>query len=341
MIVSPTGTLPGMILVVGGAGYIGSHVVRQLRLAGLPHLVFDNLCSGHRASISGSDLVVGDLRSREDLDAVLGDHEIDLVMHFAAHISVGESVREPAKYFENNTSGVLTLLDAMRRRNIRQFVFSSTAAVFGEPDYVPIDENHPKVPTSPYGTSKLMVEQMLAAFDRAYEMRSVILRYFNAAGAAPDGSIGEDHDPEEHLIPLAISAAAGRRGELKVFGTDYPTPDGTCIRDYIHVEDLATAHLLAAEHLKRGGLSRDYNLGNGHGFSVREVIETVSRVVGHPVPFSEAERRPGDPARLIASSERARQELGWSPRAELETIVRDAWRWHESHPEGYGSAQAL
>lgn len=326
-----------MIMVVGGAGYIGSHVVRQLRESGIPHLVFDNLSSGHRAAIGSSALIKGDLRSRADLDRVFAEHTIDLVMHFAAHISVGESVMHPAKYFDNNTAGVLTLLDSMRHSGIQKFVFSSTAAVFGEPDYVPIDEDHPKRPTSPYGQSKLMVEEMLRTFDHAYGLRSVVLRYFNAAGASPSAVIGEDHLPEEHLIPLAIAAATGRRPELRVFGTDYSTPDGTCVRDYIHVEDLATAHLLAAQHLRDGGASRDFNLGNGHGFSVREVIDTVSKVVGHPVPHIEVERRPGDPAKLIASSARARTELGWSPRCpELEQIVADAWRWHASHPEGYG-----
>ncbi len=324
-----------MILVVGGAGYIGSHIVRQLRLAELPHVVFDNFSSGHRAAIGNSAVIEGDLRSKADLDRALDG--VDVVMHFAAHISVGESVREPAKYFDNNTAGVLTLLDAMRAHGVGQFVFSSTAAVFGEPDYVPIDEDHPKRPTSPYGTSKLMVEQVLAAYGVAYGLRSVVLRYFNAAGASPDGSIGENHHPEEHLVPLAIAAAAGRRGELKVFGTDYPTPDGTCVRDYIHVDDLADAHVRAVRYLQDGGASRDFNLGNGQGFSVREVMDTVSRVVGRPVPYSEADRRPGDPARLIAASDRARNELGWSPRHDLEAIVRDAWRWHEGHPEGYGA----
>lgn len=326
-----------MILVVGGAGYIGSHVVKQLREAQLPHLVFDNLSSGHRASVGDSPFVIGDLRSRSDLDEVFDTHPIDVVMHFAAHISVGESVREPAKYFENNTVGVLTLLESMRAYKVKQFVFSSTAAVFGEPEHLPIEEEHPKHPTSPYGTSKLMVEQMLSAFDHAYGLRSVVLRYFNAAGAAIDGSIGEDHHPEEHLIPLAIAAATGRRGELRVFGTDYPTPDGTCVRDFVHVEDLADAHLRAAAYLRNGGSSREFNLGNGHGFSVRQVIDTVSKIVGRPVPYVEAERRAGDPAQLIASAARAKTELGWSPKyAELEKIVSDAWRWHESHPQGFG-----
>jgi len=329
-----------MILVVGGAGYIGSHVVRQLRESGIPHLVFDNLSSGHQAALGSSPLVKGDLRSRTDLDRVFSEHPIDLVMHFAAHISVGESVMHPAKYFDNNTAGVLTLLESMRHSGIGRFVFSSTAAVFGEPDYVPIDEDHPKRPTSPYGQSKLMVEEILRTFDHAYGLRSVVLRYFNAAGATPSAEIGEDHLPEEHLIPLAIAAATGRRPELRVFGTDYPTPDRTCVRDYIHVEDLATAHLLAAQHLRDGGVSRDFNLGNGHGFSVREVIDTVSKVVGHAVPHVEVERRPGDPAKLIASSDRARKELGWAPKSpDLETIVADAWRWHESHPEGYGDRE--
>lgn len=325
-----------MILVVGGAGYIGSHMCLKLQEAREPFVVFDNLSSGHEEALQGATLVRGDLRSREDLDRVFNDHEIDLVMHFAANISVGESVREPAKYFDNNFAGVLTLLDAMRAHNIDRFVFSSTAAIFGEPQYVPIDEDHPKAPTSPYGDSKLMVERALAAYDRAYGLKSVCLRYFNAAGADPEGRIGEDHSPEEHLIPVAIQAALGLRPALKIFGTDYDTPDGTCLRDYIHVLDLATAHQLAVLSLRAGKGSRSYNLGNGQGFSVRQVIETVERVSGRPVPREEAERRPGDPARLVASSDRIRKELGWHPEfGKLEQIVEHAWSWHREHPHGF------
>lgn len=326
-----------MILVIGGAGYIGSHMCALLRDRGIEHLVFDNFSAGHREAIQGSPFVEGDLRHRQDLDAALS-RDIDLVMHFAAYISVGESVRDPGKYFENNTFGVMTLLDAMRAHRVEKFVFSSTAAVFGEPTYVPINEAHPKSPTSPYGESKLMVERMLAAYDVAHNLKSVCLRYFNAAGAHPSGLIGEDHTPEEHLIPVAIQAILGLRPGLKVFGTDYDTPDGTCIRDYAHILDLASAHLLAVDHLRKGGESRQYNLGNGQGFSVRQVIDTVSRVAGKQVPYEDAERRPGDPARLIASSERIKGDWGWAPEyPELETIVEHAWAWHKAHPKGYNS----
>jgi UDP-glucose 4-epimerase len=327
-----------MILVIGGAGYIGSHMCHLLRASGEPFVVMDNLSSGHEAAIQGAALIKGDLRSREDLDSVFRGHEIELVMHFAAHISVGESVREPAKYFDNNLAGVLTLLDVMRDHQVNRFVFSSTAAIFGEPHYVPIDEDHPKAPTSPYGLSKLMVEQVLADYDRAYGLKSVCLRYFNAAGADPESRIGEDHTPEEHLIPVAIQAALGVRPPLKIFGTDYETPDGTCMRDYVHVLDLASAHQLAVLHLRSGKDSRAYNLGNGHGFSVLEVIETVERVTGHSVPREDAARRPGDPARLVASSERIRHELGWHPEySSLEAIIQTAWDWHRQNPEGFAS----
>jgi UDP-glucose 4-epimerase len=325
-----------MILVIGGAGYIGSHMCKLLRESSELHLVFDNLEQGHRDAVKGSTVVQGDLRNSEDLDRVFKENDIDIVMHFAAYISVGESVREPGKYWDNNTAGVLTLLEAMRRHGVKRFVFSSTAAIFGEPQYVPIDENHPKNPTSPYGDSKFAVERMLLTYDRAYEMRSVALRYFNAAGADPEGQIGEDHHPEEHLIPLAITAALGQRGPLKIFGTDYDTPDGTCVRDYVHILDLAEAHSLAVKHLRDGGDTRQYNLGNGHGFSVKEVIDTVERVSGKVVPHDEAPRRPGDPAKLIASSDRIRADWNWSPKfPKLETIVETAWNWHSSHPHGY------
>jgi len=325
-----------LILVVGGAGYIGSHMCMKLREAGEPFLVFDNLSSGHEEALQGSPLIQGDLRSRADLDRVFDAHEIDLVMHFAANISVGESVREPAKYYDNNFAGVLTLLDAMRAHGVNRFVFSSTAAIFGEPEYVPIDEDHPKAPTSPYGHSKLMVERVLADYDRAYGLQSVCLRYFNAAGADPSGQIGEDHTPEEHLIPVAIQAALGLRPGLKVFGSDYDTPDGTCVRDYIHVLDLATAHQLAVLHLRAGKGSRAFNLGNGQGFSVRQVIETVEAVSGRPVPREDADRRPGDPAKLVASSDRIRKELGWHPEfTQLTQIVQTAWDWHREHPKGF------
>src|SRR2546421_4838975 len=331
-----------MILVVGGAGYIGSHMCKLLREAGEPHLVFDNLSQGHRAAVQESILVEGDLRSRADLDKVFQEKRIDLVMHFAAFISVGESVREPAKYWDNNTMGVYTLLEAMRAHGIKQFVFSSTAAIFGEPQYVPIDEAHPTNPRNPYGDSKLAVERMLKDYDIAYDFRSVNLRYFNAAGADPEGKIGEDHHPEEHLIPLAIAAALGNAAKLKIFGTDYETKDGTCVRDYVHILDLAAAHLSAVKHLRDNGESRQYNLGNGQGFTVREVIDTVQRVSGRPVPHEQAPRRPGDPAKLIASSDRIKKDWGWSPKfPNLEQIVQTAWDWHSSHPDGYGDRASM
>lgn len=330
-----------MILVVGGAGYIGSHMCKLLRSVGEPHLVFDNLSQGHREAVEDSPFIKGDLRNRDDLDRAFGDNAIDLVMHFAAYISVGESVREPAKYWDNNTAGVLTLLNAMRAHHIDKFVFSSTAAIFGEPEYVPIDEGHPTHPTNPYGDSKLSVERMLKSYDVAYDFRSVSLRYFNAAGADPDGDIGEDHHPEEHLVPLAIMAALGLRPGLKVFGNDYDTKDGTCVRDYIHILDLADAHLLAIRHLRAGGESRQYNLGNGQGFTVREVIDTVERVSGKEVPHEDAPRRPGDPAKLVAASDRIRNDWGWNPKfPKLDTIIETAWNWHRTHPQGYAAVTA-
>ncbi len=326
-----------MILVVGGAGYIGSHMVSLLRKAGEPHVVFDNLEKGHAAAVQESQLVVGDLRSKADLESIFRTYpEIDVVMHFAAYTYVGESVTEPAKYWDNNTAGVLTLLDTMREHGVNKFVFSSTCATFGDPQYLPLDEKHPQNPINPYGETKLAVERILADYDRAYGLKSVILRYFNAAGAEPDGSLGEDHRPEAHLIPLAIYAAQGKTPALKVFGSDYDTPDGTCVRDYIHILDLATAHELAVNALRAGSDSATYNLANGQGFSVKEVIDVVSRITGLPVPFEMADRRPGDPPRLIGTSEKIRQELGWVPQfADLDTIVTHAWNWHRQHPVGF------
>ncbi len=328
-----------MILVVGGAGYIGSHMLKRLRTAGEPHLAFDSLCHGHKASVEGSSFVHGELGSRADLEQVFDTHPIDTVMHFASHIWVGESVSDPSKYYANNVVATLNLLEVMREREVKRFVFSSTAAIFGEPEQVPIDEAHPKRPESPYGESKWMIERILSDYDRAYGLKSVALRYFNAAGADPDGVLGEDHRPEYHLIPRAILAALGEVPPLQIFGTDYDTPDGTCVRDYIHILDLAEAHLLAVRHLREGGDSRQYNLGNGKGFSVREVVETVSRVLGQPVPHGDGPRRAGDPAVLVASSERIRTDWGWTPRyPELETLVRHAWAWRQTHPRGYEEA---
>lgn len=327
-----------MVLVIGGAGYIGSHMCKLLRDSGEPHMAFDNLERGHKEALQGTELILGDIRDPQALSRLFAEHDFDAVMHFAAYIEVGESVKDPSKFYWNNVYGVLVLLEAMRQAGIDKLVFSSTAAVYGEPQYVPIDEAHPKSPTSPYGDSKLAVERMLAAFDSAYGLRSVCLRYFNAAGADPESRIGEAHDPESHLVPIAIQAALGQRPALKVFGEDYDTPDGTCVRDYVHVMDLAQAHLLAIRHLREGGSSRQYNLGNGSGYSVRQVIETVERVAGREVRHEIAPRRAGDPARLVASSEKVRAELGWSPNyPDLETIVQHAWAWHEGHPQGYGS----
>ena len=325
-----------MILVLGGAGYIGSHMCRRLRDAGIEHLVFDNLERGFRKAIGDSPFVQGDLRDHDAIRSVFAQHEIDVVMHFAAYIEVGESVREPADFYANNVVAVHNLFEAMRENGISQFVFSSTAAVYGEPQYVPIDEDHPKNPTSPYGDTKLAVERMADAYSAAYGMRAACLRYFNAAGAHPDGEIGEAHNPETHLLPIAILAAQGKRPPLTVFGEDYDTVDGTCVRDYVHVMDLADAHLLAVEHLRHGGGSRKYNLGSGTGFSVRQVIETIEKVTGKQVPYSIGARRAGDPAKLIAKSDRIRTELNWKPNFDdLKTIVQHAWKWHESHPNGY------
>ncbi|CAN5523035.1 UDP-glucose 4-epimerase GalE [soil metagenome] len=327
-----------MILVVGGAGYIGSHMLLRLREAGEAHLAFDNLEKGHRAAVQDSALFVGDLRNPDDLERVFAEHpEIDAVMHFAAYIEVGESVKEPTRYWRNNVSAVLDLLEAMRRHGVGQFVFSSTCATFGEPERLPLDEDHPQHPVSPYGDTKLAVERILDAEGRAHGLRSAVLRYFNASGADPEGRIGEDHDPETHLVPNAIRAAIGLGAGLKVFGTDYDTPDGTCVRDYIHVLDLAEAHLMAVHHLRKGGESRKYNLGNGQGYSVKEVIETVGEVSDYEVPYETGPRRPGDAAKLVGDSSRVKHDWGWVPRyPALRDIVSHAWRWHSAHPQGYG-----
>jgi UDP-glucose 4-epimerase len=324
------------VLVTGGAGYIGSHTVRSLSAAGYDLIVYDSLEKGHPAAVANCRVVVGDLADGLKLDRVFREFPVEAVVHFAAFIEAGESVREPAKYFRNNTAGTLSLLEAMVRNEVRQMVFSSTAAVYGEPERVPIHEADRKAPTNPYGRSKLMIEEMLDAFEGAYNLRSISLRYFNAAGAAPDGLLGEDHHPETHLIPLVLQVALGQRENIGIFGTDYPTRDGTCVRDYIHVSDLADAHVLGLERLKAGERRNAYNLGNGSGFTVREVIEVARKVTGAAIPATEQPRRPGDPAQLVASAERARQELDWSPRhADLETIVATAWNWKRAHPEGY------
>jgi len=322
------------VLVVGGAGYIGSHMVQLLLEHGHEPVVFDNLSSGHRDAVLGGSFVEGDLADVAAIERVFQAHRFDGVMHFASYIQVGESVREPAKYYRNNIANTLNLLEAMHRHGASSFIFSSTAAIFGEPDYVPIDEAHPRRPINPYGFSKFAIEQVLADFDRAYGLRSVCLRYFNAAGADPQCRIGERHDPETHLIPLVLQAASGRRANIQVFGQDYDTPDGTCVRDYIHIVDLCAAHLLALDRLRAGAPSAAYNLGNGNGFSVKEVIDTAEQVTGTRIARIYGERRAGDPARLVAEAKLARAALGWRPQFDsLETIVRHAWAW-ERHVAG-------
>jgi len=328
------------VLVTGGAGYIGSHAVKALRQQGATIVVYDNLSAGHReATTNASALVNGDIHDAELLRRTMRQHRIDAVMHFAAWLSVGDSVRDPAGYYRNNVTGALSVLDAMISENVRHFVFSSTAAVFGNPVETPITDTHRTEPINSYGQTKLAVEHALPHFDRAYGIASIALRYFNAAGADPDGELGEDHSPELHLIPRAIDAALGR-DSFQVFGDDYDTPDGTCLRDYVHVTDLASAHVLALEALRSGAASTKYNLGNGRPTSVKTVIDSVERVTGRKVPHTVGPRRPGDPGVLYASSARIKKDLGWSPRFEdIDVIVETAWRWREAHPHGYGKAQ--
>jgi UDP-glucose 4-epimerase len=323
------------ILVIGGAGYVGSHALRHLLAAGHDCLVYDNLSQGHRAAVPAGRLIVGRLQDRPLLEAVLLRERIEAVVHFAAFALVGESVRDPAKYYQNNILGSLSLLDAMRAAGVRRIVFSSTTATYGVPDRVPIDEDQPQRPINPYGFSKLVVEQALADYAAAYGLGYAALRYFNAAGASPAGDIGEDHDPETHLIPLVLQVALGQRPQIEIFGDDYPTPDGTCVRDYVHVDDLASAHLLALERLQPGqGLK--LNLGTGRGYSVREVIDACRQATGHPIPVKMGARRSGDPPELVADARRAREQLGWQPRyLEIGSIVETAWGWHQSHPQGY------
>jgi UDP-glucose 4-epimerase len=325
-----------MILVIGGAGYIGSHMVKYLRRRNEPVLVMDNLENGHRPAILDADFVAGDLRRPDDLDRVFREHSVDCVVHFAAYASVGDSVINPSKYYDNNVNGCLHLLEAMRAHGIRQLVFSSSAAVYGEPQVIPIPEDHPKNPTNPYGETKWVMERMLQWYGQAYGIRSVSLRYFNAAGADPEGEIGEDHHPEEHLIPVVLLTALGQRDQIKVFGTDWDTPDGTCIRDYIHVWDLAEAHWLAIQALRHGGNTTAYNLGNGQGFSVNQVIRAVEQITRLPVRVESAPRRAGDPARLVAGNARIRADLGWTPQyPALESIIQHAWNWRQRNPNGY------
>ena len=321
------------ILVTGGAGYIGSHAVYTLQKSGYEVLVLDNLSYGHPELIQDQlnvELIVGDTSDRPLLDEIFSSRNIAAVMHFAAFIAVGESVTDPASYYRNNVVGTLTLLEAMVAAKIDKFVFSSTCAIYGEPQEIPMTETHPQNPLSPYATSKWMVEQLLSDFDRAYGLKSVIFRYFNASGAHPEGILGEDHSPETHLIPLALLTALQHRQSLFIFGTDYPTPDGTALRDYIHVCDLADAHERGLHYLLAGGESAKFNLGNGNGYSVREVIETARQVTGLDIPVEERDRREGDAPILIGSSAKAKEILGWEPQyADLKTIVIHAWQWHQ------------
>ncbi|KOP24736.1 UDP-galactose-4-epimerase [Hapalosiphon sp. MRB220] len=321
------------ILVTGGAGYIGSHAVLALLQAGYEVIILDNLVYGHRdlvEKVLQVELVVGDTSDRPLLDKLFKSYNIAAVMHFSAYAYVGESVTNPAKYYHNNVLGTLTLLEAMLEASINKFVFSSTCATYGVPQTIPIPENHPQDPINPYGATKLMVERILSDFGHAYDFKSVIFRYFNAAGADPSGKLGEDHNPETHLIPLVLQTALGKRESISVFGTDYPTADGTCIRDYIHVTDLANAHVLGLEYLLQGGDSEVFNLGNGSGFSVKEVIEAAKSITGRDIKVVECDRRPGDPPALIGSSDKARKILNWQPQySSLEPIITHAWQWHQ------------
>lgn len=326
------------ILVCGGAGYIGSHAVAELLERGEEVVVIDNMQKGHSAALSnGAVLYDGDLRAEPFLDRVFTENKIEAVMHFAADSLVGESVQEPLKYYDNNVGGAISLLKAMNKHGVKNIVFSSTAAAYGEPKEIPIAETAETAPTNPYGETKLAIEKMLKWCEQAYGINYVVLRYFNVAGAHPNGVIGEDHSPETHLIPIILEAALGKRDKISIFGDDYDTPDGTCIRDYIHVMDLVEAHILAIEKLRKSGKGGTYNLGNGNGYSVNEVLEVARKVTGKEIPAVIAPRRDGDPARLVASSEKAKKELGWKPKYEsLESMIESAWAWFQKHPSGYG-----
>lgn len=324
------------ILVTGGLGYVGSHAVKQLVDRGEQVICLDNLVLGHKEAACGSEVVVGDIGDQALLRQVFSAHKIDSVMHFAAFAAVGESVENPQKYYLNNISNSLAMLQVMLEFDVKMMIFSSSAAIFGEPEIVPIPEDHPKNPTNPYGRSKLMLEHILKEYEHAYGLRSISLRYFNASGADPSGLIGEDHTPEHHLIPIVLQVALGQRTQVSIFGTDWPTGDGTCVRDYIHVSDLAQAHLLGLDALRRGKETTAYNLGNGSGYSVMEVVKMAEKVTGKAINAVPADRRPGDPAVLVASSEKISREVGWKPNyPELETIVRSAWNWHSAHPKGF------
>lgn len=324
------------VLVAGGAGYIGSHTVRELIEQGFDVIVYDNLSYGHREAVKGVKLIRGDLNDKVKLKKVFIENKIDSVIHFAAFIQVGESMSKPADYYRNNVCNTLNLLEAMKESKINYIVFSSTAAVYGEPEENPISEECPKKPTSVYGRTKLMIEEILSDFDNAYGIKYTALRYFNACGAHISGELGEDHNPETHLIPIIIEVLLGKRDILKIFGNDYPTKDGTCIRDYIHVTDLAKAHILALNAIKKGASSKIYNLGNGSGFSILEVMKAVEKVTDKTVKYQFVERRAGDPAVLVASSKKIIEELGWKREFDsLEKIVETTWKWKKLHPEGF------
>ncbi|MFB6365654.1 UDP-glucose 4-epimerase GalE [Paenibacillus elgii] len=324
------------IMVTGGAGYIGSHTVAELLAKGEEVVVVDNLQQGHREALLGGKLYVGDIRDADFLDTVFRENDIDAVIHFAANSLVGESMQAPGKYYHNNVYGTLCLLEKMNEYGVKKIVFSSTAATYGEPENIPILESDRTLPTNAYGETKLAMEKMMRWFDTAHGIKYVSLRYFNAAGAHESGRIGEDHSPETHLVPIILQVALGKRAHISIYGDDYATPDGTCIRDYIHVTDLADAHILAVEKLRAGGDSSVYNLGNGKGFSVKEVIDIARKVTGHAIPAVVEARRAGDPAVLVASSERGRTELGWQPKRDsLQQIIASAWAWHQANPDGY------
>ncbi|MCP4351367.1 MAG: UDP-glucose 4-epimerase GalE [Desulfobacterales bacterium] len=324
------------ILIVGGAGYIGSHMCNYLRKHGYQPVVFDNLIYGHREAVKRGPFIEGSIADSVLLRQTFSKYRIEGVMHFAGFCYVGESVTEPGKYYVNNVANTLNLLQIMVEHNVSNFIFSSSCATYGEPVEIPITEDHPQNPVNPYGRTKLMVENILDDFKNAYGLKYVSLRYFNAAGADPDGETGEDHVPETHLIPLILQTALGKRESVSIFGNDYPTRDGTCIRDYIHIDDLAQAHLLALESLLNGSSGGVYNLGNGNGYSVKEVIETACDITGRSIPSKIAKRRSGDPAVLIGSSDKAVKELGWNPRFnDIRTIIETAWKWHKKNPDGY------
>lgn len=324
------------VLVTGGAGYIGSHTVAELLANNEEVVIVDNLQTGHRDAVFGGKLYVGDIRDKDFLDTVFKENSIDAVIHFAANSLVGESMKDPAKYYHNNVYGTLCLLEKMNEYGIKRIVFSSTAATYGEPENIPILENDRTLPTNTYGETKLAMEKMMKWFDVAHGVKYVSLRYFNASGAHESGKIGEDHNPETHLIPLILQVPLGKRPHISIYGEDYPTKDGTCIRDYLHVSDLADAHILAVNKLRNGGESSIYNLGSGQGYTVKEMIEVARKVTGHPIPVSIEGRRAGDPAVLVASSARIKEELGWSPKRDrLEQIIESAWKFHQNNPNGF------